>query len=710
MPKATKTKGNINLEVLAENLFTDRTEPRQAFWDVYNKMESGDYEILYYYGVGGVGKTTLLNKIGLEMDEKIENGKYDHAFLSFEEGPSKEEFLFKLSRQMMIGNKELSFPLFEAALKIVCEKEGKDIVQLEAKAKDSLTNNPIIDAAISAGDLVLSGLGAVNSVFKAVEYIVDISKKKIDEKKLTKGEYSEYYPALLSKEVSEIKKYLQVYFVKDIYDYFDKRDTPYVVFIDGYETLVNVLKDGELSKTVDWWIKDGEDGLVNIPNVLWVMAGREKIEWDKNILPDEHLHRIGDLSENDTVLFLEKAGVDAELRYPLYAITNGTPLFLDICVKKYRSVLRERKPVLSDFGNDTEDLVRRYLRDMDSKTQNLMMMFSWFPNVWDIDLLDSILSILHYDSYRTEIDDLLELSLFEKVSLGYKLHETFRRIARIFFGAGKGEKVSKAILLYLKKWLLASNTTMYRVDKLTQFIDTLDDYYDRESISEEEIKTIIEIIVQECYQTGDYFAWAGLTGKLGKIIQKNNISNELYVLCMNKYVFNLYSLRKYDEMYSKAQKMYDFALSEFGENHVLSLEALDNFANATDNLGNYEKAIELQTQCYEKRTQLLGEDNPDTLRSLNNLADSYNSIKNYDKAIELQERCFNLRKKVLGSEHIGTLRSMNNLAGAYERKGEHEKASQLREECYRIRRRVLGENHPDTLISITAIQKTKNEM
>ncbi|HOO63135.1 MAG TPA: hypothetical protein PK364_04325, partial [Synergistaceae bacterium] len=63
----------------AAYLFTDREEPVEAFWKNYEaikaiKKGSPDDRavprVLNYYGIGGIGKTTLLKKLMVEMREK----------------------------------------------------------------------------------------------------------------------------------------------------------------------------------------------------------------------------------------------------------------------------------------------------------------------------------------------------------------------------------------------------------------------------------------------------------------------------------------------------------------------------------------------------------------------------------------------------------------------------------------------------------------
>ena len=54
----------------AQEVFTDREDPRGSFWELYHAMNPGDSEIIHYYGVGGIGKTTLLKQLQTEIAQK----------------------------------------------------------------------------------------------------------------------------------------------------------------------------------------------------------------------------------------------------------------------------------------------------------------------------------------------------------------------------------------------------------------------------------------------------------------------------------------------------------------------------------------------------------------------------------------------------------------------------------------------------------------
>ena len=50
-----------------KEIFADRVEPRKAFWSAYYSVDKDDIRVINYYGVGGIGKTTLLKKIAEEV-------------------------------------------------------------------------------------------------------------------------------------------------------------------------------------------------------------------------------------------------------------------------------------------------------------------------------------------------------------------------------------------------------------------------------------------------------------------------------------------------------------------------------------------------------------------------------------------------------------------------------------------------------------------
>ncbi|MBM4224058.1 MAG: tetratricopeptide repeat protein, partial [Gammaproteobacteria bacterium] len=110
--------------------------------------------------------------------------------------------------------------------------------------------------------------------------------------------------------------------------------------------------------------------------------------------------------------------------------------------------------------------------------------------------------------------------------------------------------------------------------------------------------------------------------------------------------------------------------------------------------------IAFQERILRGANQILAADHPATLTSMNSLAEAYRDAGKLDQALPLHEETLKLRKAKLGPEHPDTLTSMNNLALAYYTAGKRDQALTLYEETLKLREAKLGPEHPDTLISM----------
>lgn len=86
---------------------------------------------------------------------------------------------------------------------------------------------------------------------------------------------------------------------------------------------------------------------------------------------------------------------------------------------------------------------------------------------------------------------------------------------------------------------------------------------------------------------------------------------------------------------------------------------------------------EFYEATYARKCEVLGEKNPDTLASLKMLAEAYDECGEREKALELYMKVYALRCEVLGENHRDTLVSLNNLAHSYDNLGDHQKAQEL---------------------------------
>lgn len=414
-----------NKEIIkATRKFTDRELPRKVFWDKYEKMKQNinnleDIYIITYYGVGGIGKSTLLRKIIEELKEKEEKPYY--VLHDFENAQDAKGTLLMLKNKLEEAYK-FEFPLFDLALYAYAKKIGESAEKPEVQ---SFIGKSKILSLISDGATEIPVVGIAAKVLKYADSTVAIlrSASKNNKEDLLKIE---------QETDEETYRNLPYYFSQDLMANIEKLGKPLVILLDTYEKLVNELSDEGYSIMKDLWLRSDNGPILQVPGVLWVIAGREKIKWgeyDKDWEDTLEQHILGDLSFNDANEFLENAGVvEADLRKQIYDLTNGTPVYLDICVDTYE-LLKNRKeePTIDKFGINIEELVERYIRYMDVQTSEMVYMLSNIDN-WNDKMIQKFggeilpnFSIVLYNKVK-------DLSFILEDNNSYYMHKTVKNI------------------------------------------------------------------------------------------------------------------------------------------------------------------------------------------------------------------------------------------------------------------------------------------
>ncbi len=181
-------------------------------------------------------------------------------------------------------------------------------------------------------------------------------------------------------------------------------------------------------------MRDIYKGLIpHVSNVVWVIAGREKLKWD--IIESEwqdslEQHLIGDLSLEDTVFFLDKAGINDKLiQKQIYKVTNGTPIYLDLCVDNYYALVRNNiAPNIDDIGETSIDLVSRFIQYLDTTTQELIEILSCIED-WDNECFDKCCEEIDGSIDSIMKERILNLSFIQtQDNISYKMHKTIKEI------------------------------------------------------------------------------------------------------------------------------------------------------------------------------------------------------------------------------------------------------------------------------------------
>ena len=427
MPKFIE-EDEIKINAKATKEFTDREEPRKAFWEKYNKMlqgNSNEIQVISYYGFGGIGKSSLLLKLKEEIEEKVPNSKIEFLDIEkLEETNNNLLDILKVIEKDLRTRYNFSFPIFDLVAYEYETKMGRTATKPELSS--------IFDESKELGFLkdVISEIPLIGSFAKII-YFADAGKNLLKDR-LQNNKLRQRLLDIENTSAEEIKQHLSYYFALDLKENLKNEKAPFVFFIDTYEKLVNELTQRGDVLSNDLWLRSDEGLICRVPNVLWVIAGREKLKWQEideswNDALDQHL--LGVLSLSDATHFLQTAGIeDEQLIHQIYNLTHGTPMYLDLCVDTYLKLKEKgQEPTIDDFNGDTTKLIKRFLMYMDDTERDFTIMLAHIPE-WTDDTIEAISMKMNGSFSFSLYEKVKSFSFVENENGKYRIHESIKDI------------------------------------------------------------------------------------------------------------------------------------------------------------------------------------------------------------------------------------------------------------------------------------------
>ncbi|MBQ4581623.1 MAG: tetratricopeptide repeat protein [Oscillospiraceae bacterium] len=686
-------------QLKASRIFTDREEPRAAFWQQYRRLEEeiaqeeANVHVLTYYGIGGIGKSSLLKKIMEEMDERVEDPLY--VYFDFNLQQESRHVLDALKNKLAESCK-FEFPLYELGAYIYAKKVGENPDAPEVKPL--LKKSPAVE-------LLLNIAGEIPVVGSATK-ILDLAEKGVAAFRGYLQEHRKELRQIEYMEAEELYDYLPSLFAEDLTHAMEKCDAPLVILLDTYERLVNEMSSTGEPLSKDVWLR-GEDGLVqNVPGVLWVIAGREKLKWerfDSEWKEALEQHLLGSLSSQDSDQFLLAAGVaDAALRSDLYDLTMGTPVYLDLCVDQYRRLVeRGAEPRTEMFGRDTFDLIERFARYMDDAQKDIVYVLSCMGHWNDSEIAAIARQVIPGFSITT-YEKVKGLSFITQSDDGdYNIHQTV------------GE-----VLLESCPALLRENTARCGLD---HFGAVLKEAGIMEPRYAEALGYCVRFAIMlhgedDNALWGDYVQYvreplhrmtsAGGFAQAERVLEsllrhaEERTDSPLYGNVYAEYSHILRAKGDYPASLAAGEKAWTCLCACLGKEHEDTLEAGKLYANILWQSGMYAQALEISTHVYETRRRLLGEEHPDTLVAMRSLAMDLSYNNRDEDALELNGRALEKMQRVFGPTNPETLLAMANRVSFLKYVGRKEESLTMAEEVLALRRAALGDTHPNTLMSM----------
>lgn len=699
-------------QLQATCLFTDREEPRNAFWKKYSQLkEEMAYEsnvhVLTYYGIGGIGKSELLKKLRREMNEKLKTPR--HVMVNFNDSQESRTVLASLKNLIeQEYNEKFTFPLFELGLYSYARKLGERADSPEVK---KLTDNlflrtlmPIL-GFIPVVSVAASVFSALDQLHSGIGTYLRNSRSELEN--------------LEDMEADELKDYLPLLFAQDLSHNLENATEPLVIFLDTYERLVNELSSVGMPLENDLWIR-GEDGIIqNTANVLWVIAGREKLKWD--ILDPQwkgavEQHILGNLSLTDSNWFLEQSGItDPILQKQLYDLTGGTPMYLDICAGRYRQCIHDgQTPDISKFGSSPRKLIERFVRYMDDSQKSLVYMLACLEK-WDDALISTIAPQVldNYNSIAYKRAKNLSFVL-QSEDGSYYIHQTVGEVLRGSQDAAFDElKTHTAQLLvdrYTRAILMQNAFSAGYANTLQSLLRAgLLLHKDRDSFH----LFYRDSIMQKLYDLAN----CGLADQADAVFelfwnraaeQKDDL---LYAAALREWAYLLHlEDRDVDRAEMLAKEAVERHIGLLGPEDSEVYEAKLTWAILLHHKEHYQEALTQAEQVVEHHMHTLGKDHEKTLRAMNALASTLFSLKKYARSVTILEHVLRKQQELLGEDDPATINTQHNLAIAKSGMGDENEALEMKRDALAKQIVALGPEHPDTLNEEASLATSLKEL
>ncbi|MFV0543046.1 MAG: tetratricopeptide repeat protein [Marinicella pacifica] len=745
------TPSHLKKEFKAQYVFTDREKPQQVFIDRFSKPQASDeYRILNYYGHGGIGKTALYDELSLTLTKIKQEQKtlLGWATLNFKTSRyrSSEEALLSL-RLQLAEQCNISFPAFDTAFARYFSfvRKGCNIHETYPSLFKQ-TNDVLLDIESVVGDLI-EEIPGVGLIYKYLHKLKTKTQKWWDRRG------KDVLCDLDSLDEHKLVELLPKYLGADLCDWLSDKKTAdkrrLVILMDTYEALWQnqPTKTGIESIRVDAWIKNL---LEETPGILYVILGREKLNWEDYWGDDWdnciETHLLEALSPQDADKFLQQVPIEeAAIRDVIVESSEGHPFYLNIQAHLYENFKNKKIDLkASRFGGKEDEILARFIDHLDEQTRLALKIVS----------------------HANFIDESLVLLLSEKF-LGGSLIISFKKLTNYSFWRRENFKWSMHKLLrdYLQNFYLKEEPEAYE-----QIHGFLFEYYDNQLDSIQNVVEITEdhkLALNEAsfhkqqFDLEQFPMWANKRGQIfyeayawnqveslwltaliigERLLEKNAINLENDTFNVVSTLNNLALLYKSQAKYSNAKSLFERCLKLNVDDAFLAT-ILNNLAMLHESLAEYSEAIPLLEESLKLSINLLGEEHPNVTSTQSNLAMIYSSIKDYDKAenllksslsivgnyqgkeswqlptilnnlalvyhyqakynkaLPLFKRSLEISEKKFGGGHIKIAKTLNNIAMVYDSQNNHAKAAQVYLRSLKISEKVLGKEHPD-LVSI----------
>lgn len=481
----------------AQKLFTDRIEPTAVFSQSIQSFSEKPQEILVYYGIGGIGKTSLLKKLYTEAPDiygQIADCKFSSVFISLD----AYDFANPVNILMAIRNGVSGdCGLFDYAMLQYCAKAKLNVEEI--MQKNSVLSSPVMNVL---NELV--SLGTLSACIPAATIQKCISLIK-DHRMKTK--YKDEIEEIAVLNEFEIFERLPYYLGLCISCAAEKGQY-HVLFLDSYESLLARTEHGTYSVDREDWLREL---FLSSEALRIVIASRDRLRWDQenaewNNYMQQHL--LNNLSAEDSRWFLEQVPIRSEdVIDSIVKNAGGVPLYLDMCVSIYEDNVNAGNTFELTSAQNGEKIISRYIRHLSAKDKQAIKILAALKS-FDQKFADELLKRQQVFYETDELKELMEKSIFILIDEArglWKVDESVRLHQRARIDHSKASEILGNVLVCL---MASPEGRFYH--HLALVVETACDWPE-----------ILDRIGESCLEAIEYYANMGFWGELHELLSEH---------------------------------------------------------------------------------------------------------------------------------------------------------------------------------------------
>ena len=402
-----------------EEKFIDREEAKKLYTDkLYNNEK--DYNILVYYGVGGIGKSKLKTEICRMHKEGNEESLVIYLDLNAADDRNLGAGILKLVDSV---SDKVDFKCFEMAYALYYRKKNPGAVY--GHEKEMVIDNTFLGIGLNILGVFDNGL--TSTAAEIVERTIRaISNRTIDKDVKEELKHFDDY------SITEMEEMLPLFFQYDLKNYTDKHPETYILMVfDTFEALnENVIEQIHREKN-ERWVQEiiSYFGREDFPKLLITIFGRDEIEWDSEWKELIDQYQLKEFKDDFSEEYLRKAGVeDQKIIDTIKRSSKGHPLLLYLSLETYASIKNNGKePKESDFGGDYPQIIERFLYNLDKDTVEVLRLMS-IPNFYSASIFDVMIKEFNISFPLTEFEQFNKYSFvtYDDKEKDYYIHNLIR--------------------------------------------------------------------------------------------------------------------------------------------------------------------------------------------------------------------------------------------------------------------------------------------